>query len=124
LHFSSSWNAARVEQLVKTETALLHQKFQAHDTLENPVRAASALSIAPRLGKMLMQEKFKIDDRVSWNSEAGRVSGTIVRVHTRNFEVNGYTHHASAEAPQYEIKSSKTEHIAFHKGSALTKRRG
>jgi hypothetical protein len=72
---------------------------------------------------MAMSVGFKIGDRVSWNSEAGRVSGTIVRVHTRNFKVNGYTHHASAEAPQYEIKSSKTEHLAFHKGSALTQLR-
>ena len=70
-----------------------------------------------------MPKNFKIGDRVSWNSEAGRVSGTIIRVHTRDFEVKGYTHHASPEAPQYEIKSSKTEHIAFHKGSALTKLR-
>jgi hypothetical protein len=69
---------------------------------------------------MLMKDQFKIGDHVSWNSEAGRVSGAIVRVHTRNFEVNGYMHHASAGAPQYEIKSNKTEHIAFHKGSALT----
>ena len=70
-----------------------------------------------------MKDKFKIGDHVSWNSEAGRVSGTIVRVHKRNFGVNSYTHHASAVEPQYEIKSSKTEHIAFHKGSALTRLR-
>ena len=70
-----------------------------------------------------MSNNLKTGDRVSWNSEAGRVRGTIVRVHTRNFNVNGYTHHASAEAPQYEIKSSKTEHVAFHKGSALTRLR-
>jgi hypothetical protein len=72
---------------------------------------------------MPMTDKFKIGDRVSWNSEAGRVSGTIIRKHTRDFEVKGYTHHASAQAPQYEIKSDKTEHIAFHKGSALTRLR-
>jgi hypothetical protein len=72
---------------------------------------------------MGMSNSFKTGYRVSWNSEAGRVSGTIVRVHTRNFEVNGYTHHASPKAPQYEIKSSKTEHLAFHKGSALTRLR-
>ena len=72
---------------------------------------------------MVMIGKFKIGHHVSWNSEAGRVSGTIIRVHTRNFDVSGYTHHASAEAPQYEIKSSKSEHIAFHKGSALTRLR-
>ena len=72
---------------------------------------------------MSVTDNFKIGDHVSWNSEAGRVSGAIVRVHTRDFKVNGYARHASAEAPQYEIKSSKTEHIAFHKGSALTKLR-
>ena len=75
------------------------------------------------LSGMSMRDNFKIGDHVSWNSEAGRVSGTIIRVHTRDFEVKGYSHPASAEAPQYEIKSSKTEHIAFHKGSALTKLR-
>ena len=80
-------------------------------------------SAAPILSGMGMSNSLKTGDRVSWNSEAGRVSGTIVRVHTRNFEVNGYTHHASPKAPQYEIKSSKTEHLAFHKGSALTRLR-
>lgn len=68
-----------------------------------------------------MANAFRIGDHVSWNSEAGRASGTIIGVHTTNFQVNGYTHHASEEEPQYEIKSSKTGHIAFHKGAALTK---
>jgi hypothetical protein len=68
-----------------------------------------------------MTEKFKIGDRVTWNSEAGHVSGTIIKVHTRNVDFKGYTHHASEEDPQYEIKSSKTDHIAMHKASALRK---
>lgn len=67
-----------------------------------------------------MARKFEIGDQVSWNSEAGHVSGKIIRVHTDEFKIKGYTRHASVETPQYEIKSSKTEHIAFHKGSALT----
>jgi len=71
-----------------------------------------------------MVEKFKIGDRVTWNSEAGRVSGTIIKVHTRNVDFKGYTHHASEDDPQYEIKSSKTEHIAMHKGSALRRAGG
>ena len=70
-----------------------------------------------------MTDTFKVGDRVGWNSEAGHVSGTVIRVHIRDFDVKGYTHHASADAPQYEIKSTKTEHSAFHKGSALTKLR-
>jgi hypothetical protein len=36
----------------------------------------------------------------------------------------GYTVHASADEPQYEIKSDKTDHIAMHKGSALRRLRG
>lgn len=68
-----------------------------------------------------MKAKLKIGDHVSWNSEAGRVRGTIVKVHTTDFAFKGYTHHASKDDPQYEIKSDKTEHVAAHKGSALTK---
>jgi hypothetical protein len=69
-----------------------------------------------------MAQHFKVGDRVTWNSEAGHVSGTIIRVHTRNVDYKGYTHHASEDDPQYEIKSSRSEHIALHKGSALRKR--
>lgn len=65
---------------------------------------------------------FRVGSRVSWNSEAGRVSGTITKVITSEVEFKGYTVHASKEEPQYQIKSDKTDHIAMHKGSALTKR--
>lgn len=44
-----------------------------------------------------MKRKFKLGDHVRWNSEAGRVSGRIIKVHTRDY------------------------HIAMHKGSALRK---
>jgi hypothetical protein len=63
--------------------------------------------------------QFKVGDHVSWNSEAGRVSGRIVKVHTKDVAYKGYLHHAAAEAPQYEIASDKTDHIAMHKGTAL-----
>ena len=68
-----------------------------------------------------METKFKVGDKISWNSEAGRVSGTIIKIHIQDFDYKGYTHHASIEEPQYEIKSNKTDQIAAHKGSALTK---
>jgi hypothetical protein len=67
-----------------------------------------------------MATTFNIGDKVSWNSEAGRVSGTIINIHTSNFNYKGYTHHASGSDPQYEIKSDKSEHIAAHKGKALS----
>ncbi|MPY74891.1 MAG: DUF2945 domain-containing protein [Alphaproteobacteria bacterium] len=62
---------------------------------------------------------FKVGDRVTWNSEAGRVSGRIVKVHRENVTYKGYVHHASKEYPQYEIKSDKTDHVALHKPGAL-----
>ena len=66
-----------------------------------------------------MTHSFKVGDHVTWNSEAGRVTGTIIRVHLKNTEYKGYTHHATPNDPQYEIKSDKSDHIALHKSSAL-----
>jgi len=66
-----------------------------------------------------MTKRFKVGDHVSWNSEAGWVRGRIVRVHTRDVDYKGHVHHASAESPQYEIQSDKTDHVALHKGSVL-----
>ena len=68
-----------------------------------------------------MQKKFKVGDHVTWNSEAGRVSGKIIKVHTRDADYKGHTHHAGADDPQYEIKSDKTDHVAMHKCAALRK---
>ena len=65
--------------------------------------------------------RFERGDHVSWNSEAGRVSGRITRVVTSEIQFKGHTVHASPEEPQYEIQSDKTDHVAMHKGSALTK---
>jgi len=64
---------------------------------------------------------FKIGDHVRWNSEAGRVSGTIKKKVISEMSFKGYTVHASKEEPQYLIKSDKTDHLAMHKGSALSK---
>ena len=70
-----------------------------------------------------MLRRFKVGDRVSWNSEAGRVSGKIVKVHTKDVNYKGYVHHASKDEPQYEIKSDKTDHVALHKGGVLRRMR-
>ena len=56
-----------------------------------------------------MTNAFKVGDHVTWNSEAGHVSGRIVKVHTENVNYKGYVHHAS----------DKTDHIALHKTAAL-----
>lgn len=68
-----------------------------------------------------MDEQFQIGDHVTWNSEAGHVSGHIIAIHTADVDYKGYIHHARPDAPQYEIRSDRTDHIAMHKGSALRK---
>lgn len=68
-----------------------------------------------------MKNRLKVGDRVAWNSEAGKVSGTIRKIHMHDFDYKGYTHHASETDPQYEIASDKSDHIAVHKGGALRK---
>jgi hypothetical protein len=78
------------------------------------------MSSNPR--RPVIKRVFKVGDHVTWNSEAGRVSGTIIKVHTEDVKYKGYTHHASQAEPQYEIKSGKTDHIALHKGSALRRK--
>ena len=62
---------------------------------------------------------FKTGDHVRWNSEAGRVSGVIIRKITSDTKFKGCTHHATREVPQYIIQSDKTEPVAIHKGAAL-----
>ena len=70
-----------------------------------------------------MAHDFKVGDHVAWNSEAGRVRGTIIKKVTSETKFKGYVHHASKDEPQYFIQSDKTDHIAIHKGSALKKLR-
>ena len=67
----------------------------------------------------MKQQRFRVGSHVSWNSEAGRVRGKIVKVHTSDVDYKGYVHHASPDEPQYEIKSDRTDHVALHKGGAL-----
>jgi hypothetical protein len=66
-----------------------------------------------------MVKTFKVGDHVSWNSEAGRVRGKIVKIYRRNVNYKGYIHRATRDDPQYEIRSDKTDHVALHKAAAL-----
>ena len=68
-----------------------------------------------------MRKGFRVGDRVEWNSEAGRVRGTIKKKVTSAIKFKTYTVRASKEEPQYLIKSDKTDHLAMHKGAALRK---
>jgi hypothetical protein len=68
-----------------------------------------------------MAHDFKVGDHVEWNSEAGRVRGTIKKKITSEITFKGYKVHASMAEPHYLIESDKTDHMAMHKGSALKK---
>lgn len=70
---------------------------------------------------MPLRHEFKAGDHVEWNSEAGRVCGTIQKRVTSAIKFKTYTVRASKEEPQYLIKSDKTDHMAMHKGAALKK---
>ncbi|MGB7160138.1 MAG: DUF2945 domain-containing protein [Tepidisphaeraceae bacterium] len=70
-----------------------------------------------------MARELAVGDQVEWNSEAGRVRGTIKKKIASEIQFKGYTVHASKDEPQYLIKSDKTDHMAMHKGSALKKLR-
>ena len=68
-----------------------------------------------------MKRSLAVGDHVEWNSEAGRVRGTIRKKITSEIKFKSYTVRASKEEPQYLIESDKTDHLAMHKGSALKK---
>ena len=52
----------------------------------------------------------------------GTCQRQTLKIHKNDVEYKGYTHHATADDPQCEIKIDKTEHVAMHKGSALKKK--
>jgi hypothetical protein len=68
-----------------------------------------------------MKHEFEVGDHVEWNSEAGRVRGTIRKKVTSAIKFKTYTVRATEEEPQYLIESDKTDHVAMHKGAALKK---
>src|SRR4051794_18969801 len=95
--------------------------FASSPTAATTTSASASSPFSSSQRNRSMAKSFQIGDHVSWNSEAGRVSGTIIKVQKKDFDYKGHTHHATPDEPQYEIKSDKTAHIASHKGSALTK---
>ena len=101
----------------------LHMDELLDDALKQTFPASDPVAIiAPR--RRSKRSTFQVGDHVTWNSEAGHVSGRIVKIHTKNVNYKGYVHHATPDAPQYEIKSDKTDHVALHKGTALKPVRG
>jgi hypothetical protein len=66
-----------------------------------------------------MAKTFKVGDHVSWNSEAGRVRGKIVKVHKRDVNYKGHVHHATPDEPQeHEMADRGRRRIERHLAEA------
>ena len=66
-----------------------------------------------------MSQAFKVGDRVEWNSEAGYVSGTIIKKVTTELNFKGYVRHASEKEPQFIVKNDTNNHEVMHRGTFL-----
>jgi hypothetical protein len=102
-------SVSRIEFRALGEHGLGHRGTDVapHESMAHPVKSA-----------------LHVGDRVSWNSEVGRVRGVIKKKLTADTRLKGYIVRASEEEPRYVIESEKTDHVAVHKGPALRKLRG
>lgn len=57
---------------------------------------------------------------VEWNTPQGPTQGRIVEKRITDFELDGHTHRASEDEPQYVVESAASGARAAHKASALT----
>jgi hypothetical protein len=69
----------------------------------------------------MADKTFKKGDRVEWSSHGGTAVGTVERKITSDTEAAGRKVKASANEPQYLVKSEKSGGTAVHKPSALRK---
>lgn len=60
-------------------------------------------------------------DKVTWETSQGRTTGTVVRKATAPMQIKGHRVAASADNPEYVVKSAKSGDLAAHKPDALKK---
>ncbi len=64
---------------------------------------------------------LKKGDRVTWSASEGTIAGTVEKKLTKSMEIKGHHVAASAENPEYLVKSAKTGAVAAHKPASLRK---
>lgn len=69
-------------------------------------------------GSVVVTE-FEKGDHVTWSSHGSDAEGVVVRKITEDTEAAGRTVRASADEPQYLVRSDKSGGEAVHKPSAL-----
>ena len=62
-----------------------------------------------------MTKQLKKGDQVSWKSTQGTIEGKVQKKVTSPTEIKGHHVAASADNPEYIVKSNKTGAIAAHK---------
>ncbi len=70
----------------------------------------------------MAERTYRKGDRVSWHSHGEVVHGTVERRITQDTEAAGRTVRASADDPQYLVRSDATGKEAVHRPSALRPR--
>ncbi|MBU4612498.1 DUF2945 domain-containing protein [Achromobacter sp. GG226] len=67
--------------------------------------------------------ELKRGDHVTWGTSQGKTKGTVVKKVTSDTQIEGHHAKASADDPQFVVKSDKTGKKAVHKPEALKKAR-
>lgn len=65
---------------------------------------------------------LKPGDKVAWDTSQGETHGRVLRKLTRTTRIKGYSAKATAEDPEYLVRSDKTGAKAAHKPAALRKK--
>jgi len=68
-----------------------------------------------------MADELRKGDPVTWKSHGGEAVGEVQKKITTDTEAGGRKVKASADEPQYLVKSDKSGGEAVHKPTALTK---
>jgi len=68
-----------------------------------------------------MGDDLKKGDRVEWNTSQGKTRGTVERKLTRETHIKGHKVAATADDPEFLVKSEKSGAVAAHEPGALKK---
>ena len=66
----------------------------------------------------MAERKFKVGDRVKWDSSGGQAEGKVVRVAHRSGSIKGFDYKASSDDPRYIVETDEGKHAA-HKAGGL-----
>ena len=70
-----------------------------------------------------MAQRLKRGDRVSWNTSQGPTTGVVQKELKSATQIKGHRVAASADHPEYLVKSDKSGKPAAHRAQGLRKTR-